>query len=431
MSGEVLMQSKSDVRVAPIKRHVISRRAAIGGFAMGVLAAPAVVRNAFALSTELVPFKYTARPEDLADLKQRLRTTRLPEHETVTDWSPGVPLQKLRSLIEYWSNSYDWRKTEAHLNKFEQFRTEIDGLWFHFLHVRSPHRDALPLIITHGWPSTVLEFHKVLEPLTDPTQYGATKQDAFHLVVPSMPGFGFSGKPNERGWNGDRTARAWGVLMNRLGYQHYVAQGGDWGSFVTTKLAQQKPPGLAAIHLTMPQVVPDKMPTTLTEKEARAADRLKRFKDDHFGYFIQQATKPQTVAYGLADSPSGQAAWIYEHFYNVTDNRGNPEDALSPDDMLDEITLYWLTNSAASSARFYLEQREQAAKPNQGRVDLPVGCSIFPRDVYQAPRSWAEQFFPNLIYWNELDRGGHFAPLEQPSLFAQELRNCFRSQRST
>jgi pimeloyl-ACP methyl ester carboxylesterase len=417
--------------VAPLKHRIISRRTAIGGLAAGLLAAPAVARNAFALSSELVPFKYTARPEDLADLKARLRNVRLPSRETVADWSEGVPLQKLRSLIEYWGSSYDWRKIEARLNGFEQFRTEIDGLWFHFLHVRSPHPDALPLIVTHGWPSTVLEFHKVLEPLTDPTRYGGTKHDAFHLVVPSMPGFGFSDKPTERGWNADRTARAWGVLMSRLGYRHYVAQGGDWGSFVTTRLAQQKPPGLAAIHLTFPQVVPDQMPATLTEKEARAADQLKRFKDDNFGYFIQQATKPQTLAYGLADSPAGQAAWIYEHFYNVSDNRGNPEDALSPDDMLNEITLYWLTNSGASSARFYLEQREQVQKPNLGTVDMPVGCSIFPRDVYQAPRSWAEQLFANLIYWNELDRGGHFAPLEQPALFTRELRNCFRSQRST
>ncbi len=415
-----------------VKDPSISRRAAIGGLTVGVLAAPAMARFAFAHAGEqLVPFKYTARSEDLADLKQRLRMTRLPENETTNDWSQGVPLRKLRSLIDYWSNSYDWRKTEARLNKFDQFRTEIDGLWFHFLHIRSPHPDALPLIITHGWPSTVLEFHEVLEPLTDPVRHGGTPQDAFHLVAPSMPGFGFSDKPKERGWDAARTARAWGVLMDRLGYGHYVAQGGDWGSFVTTKLAQQKPPGLAAIHLTFPQVVPEKMPATPTEKEARAADQLKRFKDNNFGYFIEQATKPQTVAYGLADSPAGQAAWIYEHFYNVTDNRGNPEDALSFDDMLNEITLYWLTNSAASSARFYLEQKEQVAKPNLGSVELPVGCSIFPRDVYQAPRSWAERLFPNLMYWNELDRGGHFAPLEQPALFTQELRNCFRSLRSS
>jgi pimeloyl-ACP methyl ester carboxylesterase len=415
-----------------VKDPSISRRAAIGGLTAGLLVAPAMARFAFAHAGEqLVPFKYTARSEDLADMKQRLRMTRLPENETTSDWSQGVPLRKLRSLIDYWSNSYDWRKTEARLNKFDQFRTEIDGLWFHFLHIRSAHADALPLIITHGWPSTVLEFHKVLEPLTDPVRHGGTPQDAFHLVVPSMPGFGFSDKPKERGWDAARTARAWGVLMDRLGYGHYVAQGGDWGSFVTTKLAQQKPPGLAAIHLTFPQVAPEKMPATPTEKEARAADQLKRFKDNNFGYFIEQATKPQTVAYGLADSPAGQAAWIYQHFYNVTDNRGNPEDALSFDDMLNEITLYWLTNSAASSARFYLEQREQVAKPNLGSVELPVGCSIFPRDVYQAPRSWAERLFPNLMYWNELDRGGHFASLEQPALFTQELRNCFRSLRSS
>src|SRR6266481_3141936 len=273
-----------------VKDPSISRRAASVGLTVGVLAAPAMARFAFAHAGEqLVPFKYTARSEDLADLKQRLRMTRLPENETTNDWSQGVPLRKLRSLIDYWSNSYDWRKTEARLNKFDQFRTEIDGLWFHFLHIRSPHPDALPLIITHGWPSTVLEFHEVLEPLTDPVRHGGTPQDAFHLVAPSMPGFGFSDKPKERGWDAARTARAWGVLMDRLGYGHYVAQGGDWGSFVTTKLAQQKPPGLAAIHLTFPQVVPEKMPATPPEKEARAADQLKGFKDNNFGYFIEQA----------------------------------------------------------------------------------------------------------------------------------------------
>ena len=405
----------------------ISRRAALFGAATA-FAAPS--SRAFAASATTVPFRYAASDDALADLKRRLRNTRWPDGEIVSDWSQGVPSHRLRALLDYWTSQYDWRKTEARLNSFPQFRTEIDGLNFHFLHVRSPQAGALPMIMSHGWPSTVLRFHKIIEPLTDPTKHGGRAEDAFHLVLPSLPGFAFSDKPRERGWNMDRTAHAWAVLMARLGYAHYVAQGGDWGSFVTTRLAQQKPQGLAAIHLTMPQVVPDQLPATLTREEQRTVDQLKYWREKNYAYFMQQATKPQTLAYSLADSPAGQAAWMYDIYGNSASDGKLYEDAVPMEDILNEITLYWLTNSAGSSARFYFEQNALGMKPNLGRVDLPTGCSIFPRDL-TAPRSWAEKLFPNLIYWNELDHGGHFAPLEDPALYVQELRNCFRTQRST
>jgi pimeloyl-ACP methyl ester carboxylesterase len=382
----------------------ISRRSALLG-ATAAVVAPSL--HAWASSAAIVPFRYTASADALADLKKRLRNARWPEGETANDWSQGVPPQKMRALIEYWANQYDWRKIESHLNTFPQFRTEIDGLNFHFLHVRSPHTDALPMLMSHGWPSTVLLFHKLIDPLANPTRHGGRAEDAFHLVLPSLPGFAFSDKPRERGWNMDRTARAWAVLMTRLGYPHYVAQGGDWGSFITTRLAQQKSPGLAAIHLTMPQVVPDQLPATLTQEEQRTLDQLKYWREKNYAYFMQQATKPQTLAYGLADSPVGQAAWMYDIYGNSASDGKPYENAVPIDDILNEITLYWLTNSSGSSARFYLEQDALGMKPNLGRVELPVGCSIFPRDL-TAPRSWAEKLFPNLIYWNELDHGGHF-----------------------
>jgi epoxide hydrolase len=409
----------------------LSRRAV----AAGIIAAGFMTPRAFADESTpaptptIVPFKFEAPADALDDLKRRLQRTRLPDRETVSDWSQGVPLGKLRALIDHWSSSYDWRTCEARLNKFDQFRTRIDGLDFHFVHVRSPHANALPILITHGWPSTILEFIHIIEPLTDPTKHGGAAQEAFHVIAPSMPGFAFSEKPAERGWNMDRTARAWAELMRRLGYDRYVAQGGDWGAFVTTRLAQQKPRGLAAIHLTMPQVMPEQLPASLTNEEQRALSQMKRFKEKNYGYLLEQSTKPQAIAYGLADSPAGQAAWIYDIYCNVGGNGEVTEQAVSMDDVLNEITLYWLTNSAASSARFYFEQNELGQKPNLGSVDLPVGCSIFPGDLY-SPRIWAERLFPNLIYWNEPARGGHFAPLGEPALFVQELRKCFRSLRS-
>lgn len=376
----------------------------------------------------LRPFTLHASQSALDDLRFRLTNTRFPEQATLPGWSEGVPLASLRSFLEYWRTAYNWRRCESTLNGFPQYCTTIDGLGIHFLHVRSPHADAMPLIITHGWPGSVIEFFGIIGPLTNPTAHGARAEDALHLVAPSLPGFAFSDKPAERGWNADRIARAWGEVMRRLGYSRYVAQGGDWGAWVTTRLAQQHPPGLLGIHLNLPLVVPDPMPANaLSAGEQSAADSLQRFRNDGFGYFDEQATRPQTIGYALADSPAGQAAWIYEQFQAHADNNGNPESALTRDQMLDDITLYWLTNSAASSARIYFENANLG--PNGGIVDLPVGCSIFPREIYRAPRSWAEQCYPKLIYWNELNRGGHFAAFEQPMLFAEELRACFRSLR--
>jgi epoxide hydrolase len=373
----------------------------------------------------ITPFAYRTPQTALDDLKQRLARARWPERETVTDWSQGVPLGKLRALVEYWQNGYDWRRCENTLNGFAQYQTRIDGLSIHFLHVRSSHPKALPVIITHGWPGSVIEFLKVIEPLTNPTAHGGRAEDAFHVIAPSLPGFGFSDKPSERGWNADRIARAWAELMRRLSYDRYVAQGGDWGALVTTRLAQQRPSGLAAIHLNFPQVISDPVPVPQSPDEQRAVDALARFQTEDFGYYQLQMTRPQTVGYALADSPVGLAAWIYEKFRFWSDNDGDPEQALTRDEMLDDITLYWLTNTAASSARMYFENGFTPAS----RVELPVGCSIFPGEIFRAPRSWAARVYPNLIHWNELDRGGHFAAFEEPDLFTKELRDCFRHLR--
>ncbi len=407
----------------------MSRRALLqAGAATAMVATGLGGMNSALANPAIAPFAYHAPQAALDDLRERLGQARWPERETVNDWSQGVPLARLRALVEYWRTDYDWRRCEAMLNGFGQYRTEIDGLDIHFLHVRSPHANALPIIITHGWPGSVIEFFKIIRPLTDPTAHGGQVQDAFHVVAPSLPGFGFSDRPAERGWNADRIARAWAELMRRLGYNRYVAQGGDWGSVVTTSLGQQRPAGLAGIHLNFPLVFPDPIPTSgLSAAEQRAVDAWERFQRDGFGYFLQQATRPQTIGYALADSPAGQAAWIYEKFHAWTDNNGDPEDALTPDEMLDDITLYWLTDTAASSARIYFEHA--AVRPNAGVVDIPVGCSIFPREIFRAPRSWAERVYPDLIHWNELDRGGHFAAFEQPALFTRELRDCFRHLR--
>jgi epoxide hydrolase len=407
----------------------ISRRSLLKAGACTFASTSGLLRAMGAVASEevstVIPFEFHAPQSALDDLKLRLDRTRFPERETVADWSEGVPLAKLRSLVEYWRTGYDWRRCETKLNGFLQYRTMIDGMGIHFLHVRSPHLNALPLIITHGWPGSVIEFLKIIEPLTNPTAYGGRAGDAFHVVTPSLPGFAFSDKPTARGWNVDRIAAAWAELMKRLGYSRYVAQGGDWGAWVTTRLAQQHPPGLLGIYLNLPLVILDPIPTRgLSPEEQRAADSAQRFRADGLGYFEEQATRPQTIGYALADSPAGQAAWIYEQFYAHTDNNGDPESTLSLDQMLDNITLYWLTDTAASSARIYFENANLG--PNGGVVELPVGCSIFSREVYKAPRSWAEACYPKLIYWHELNRGGHFAAFEQPTLFNEELRACFR-----
>ena len=418
----------------------LSRRAALVGLAEGaVLSAAAVSLYATSAqaqglaltptSTSITPFKVAVPQVAIDDLKMRLRMTRLPDRQTVSDWSQGVPLDKAEALIAYWKNNYDWRRFERRINAFPQFRTQIDGLGIHFIHVRSRHPNALPIILTHGWPGSVVEFLKVIGPLTDPTAHGGRAEDAFHVVIPSQPGFGFSDKPREAGWNVIRTAKAWGVLMKRLGYTRWVAQGGDWGSGVTHALALVKPEGLAAAHVNWPFVIPAKTPDNLTPEEKRAMDGITTFANDQSGYFKEQATKPQTIGYALADSPSGQATWIYEKFQAWTDNRGNPEDALSTDEMLDNISLYWFTDTAASSARIYWENARNGGGYDFGKIDLPMAATIFPKEIFRAPKAWAQERWSNLIYWNEVDRGGHFAAFEQPQLFSEEMRKAFRSIR--
>jgi pimeloyl-ACP methyl ester carboxylesterase len=370
---------------------------------------------------DITPFEIRVPQRALDDLKRRLDGTRWPEHETAAGWQQGVPLRKARELVDHWRTRYDWRRAERAINAFPQYRTKLDGLGIHFIHVRSKHPDALPIVLTHGWPGSLFEFLRVIEPLADPTAHGGSERDAFHVVVPSLPGFGFSDKPETSGWNVPRIARAWTQLMEKLGYERWVSQGGDWGAVVTTALGQQKPKGLAGVHLTWPFVFPATIPTSgLSPDEQRAVEGANAFLNDGSGYFRQQATRPQTIGYALADSPAGQASWIYEKFQAWTDSQGDPETVLSKDAMLDDITLYWLMNTAASSARIYWENA--GGTFSQGKIDIPVAASIFPHDIFRAPRSWAEQTYSQLIYWNEVEKGGHFASFEQPEIFVRELR---------
>ena len=377
------------------------------------------------------PFRVSVSQAAIDDLRRRLTATRWPDRETVGDWSQGVPLDKARALVAYWRDNYDWRRFEARANSFPQFRTRIDGLRIHFLHVRSQHPNALPIILTHGWPGSFVEFMEIIGPLSDPTRFGGRAEDAFHVVVPSLPGFAFSDKPTETGWNVERIAHAWTALMQRLGYDRWVAQGGDWGAGVTHALAKQRPQGLVAAHVNWQFVFPEKLPENLTPAERKAIDRAAWFSNDQGGYFREHATRPQTIGYPLADSPAGQALWIYEKFQAWTDNHGNPEDALSIDAMLDDISLYWFTDTAASSARIYWENtRAGAAGLSKGRIELPMAASVFPHEIFCPPKAWAEALWPNLFYWNELDKGGHFAAFEQPVLFTEEMRKAFRSRRA-
>ena len=374
------------------------------------------------------PFQIAVSDAALDDLKRRLRATRWPERETVDDWSQGIPLAYVQDVCGYWTEKYDWRAREARLNRFAQWKTEIDGLGVHFVHVRSPHADALPLVITHGWPGSIVEFQKVIEPLTNPTAHGGEARDAFHVVCPSLPGYGFSDKPTRAGWGTRRVAKAWGELMQRLGYTRYGAQGGDWGAMVTTWIGVDDPAHCAGIHLNMPIAPPD--PATmndLTEREKSALAGMQHYQEWDSGYSKQQSTRPQTLGYGLVDSPAGQAAWILEKFWAWTDCNGHPENALSRDEMLDNIMLYWLTNAAASSARLYWES---FTRTRRDEITIPVGCSIFPKEIFRASRRWAEKRYQKLVYWNELDKGGHFAAFEQPELFVGEVRACFRNVRS-
>lgn len=376
------------------------------------------------MTTSIQPFHLSIPESQLVDLRRRLELTRWPDPETVDDWSQGVPLVQAKALVEHWLTKYDWRRCEAMLNRLGQFTTEIDGVSVHFLHVRSKHENAMPMIMSHGWPGSVIEFHKVIGPLTDPTAHGGNAEDAFHLVIPSLPGYGFSGKPPKAGWGVQKIAKVWAELMSRLGYGHYVAQGGDWGSLVTTRLGELRPEALAAIHVNLPVVLPADLGQPFSAEEAAMLGALQHYDRWDSGYSKQQSTRPQTVGYGLADSPSGQAMWIYEKFWKWMDCNGDPLSVLAADEILDNVMLYWLSNSAASSARLYWESYHDGFIAVQ--LALPVGCSIFAKEIYRAPRSWAERCMSNLIYWNEVPKGGHFAAFEQPGLFVDELRNCFR-----
>ena len=363
---------------------------------------------------------------DLDDLRDRLRRTRWPDEIDGAGWDYGIPLGYMQDVCRYWAEGYDWRERERRLNAFDQFRTTIDGVGIHFLHVRSPRSDAFPIIVTHGWPGSVVEFLKVLGPLTDPVAHGASAEDAFHVVCPSLPGYAFSDRPTERGWNAGRTARAWAVLMDRLGYARYGAQGGDWGALVSTLLAKLDPEHCAALHLNMPVVPPD--PETmedLTEAERRSLDDAAAYDKYDSGYMKQQSTRPQTLAYGLVDSPAAQAAWILEKFWSWTDCDGHPENVLSRDELLDNVMLYWVTATGGSSARMYYETVGARGPDLSDGVAVPTGCSIFPREILRPSRRWAEKRF-NIVYWNEPPRGGHFAAFEQPELFVEELRAFFR-----
>jgi epoxide hydrolase len=378
------------------------------------------------MSDEITPFRIDVRDADLDDLRRRLRQTRWPDPETVDDWSQGIPLAYVRDLCGYWLDRYDWRAAEARLNRFPQFRTEIDGVDIHFVHARSPEDGALPLVMTHGWPGSIVEFGKVIEPLANPVASGGDAADAFHVVCPSLPGYGFSGKPGRPGWGTGRIAAAWDRLMARLGYPRYAAQGGDWGAQVTTALGMNHPEHLTGIHLNMPIAFPESGATGLTEREQAALATMTHYDEWESGYFKEQSTRPQTVGYGLVDSPAGLCAWIVEKFWAWTDGDGDPANVLTRDEMLDNVMLYWLPGTGASSARLYWENREKAFL---GPVTVPVGCSIFPREIFRPSRRWADRQLTNVHYWNELDKGGHFAAFEQPETFVSEVRACFRALR--
>jgi pimeloyl-ACP methyl ester carboxylesterase len=377
------------------------------------------------------PFRIDVPDAELDDLRQRLDVASWPERETVDDWSQGVPLDYMKELCAYWATGYDWRATEARLNGLPQFRAEIDGLGIHLLHVRSPHPDALPLVITHGWPGSIVEFLKVIGPLTDPAAHGGDPADAFHVVCPSLPGYGFSDKPQRTGWGVERIAAAWAELMARLGYERYGAQGSDWGTSISARIGQSDPEHVVGIHLTPPLAPPD--PATfddLTDRERGALASLQHAAEWESGYSMEHSTRPQTIGYALADSPVALAAWIIEKFRAWTDCDGHPENVLTRDELLDNLMLYWLPRTGASSARLYWESLKQVneliAGPVRDLVEAPTGCSIFPKELQRPSRRWAEQRFSDIRHWNELDRGGHFAAFEQPALFVDEVRSFFR-----
>jgi pimeloyl-ACP methyl ester carboxylesterase len=391
-------------------------------------------------ATDIRPFHADIPEEDLAELRRRIEATRWPTKELVPDRSQGVQLATLQALARYWTTEYDWRKAEAKLNALPQFTTEIDGVEIHFIHVRSPHEHALPLLMTHGWPGSVIELLETIGPLTDPTVHGGQAEDAFHLVLPSLPGYGFSSEPAELGWNVGRVAQAWAELMHRLGYTGYVAQGGDVGAAVTDTMGRQAPKGLLGIHMNLLVTVLAGAPPAESEQERAAADQRATFRESGFGYFLEMATRPQTIGYALLDSPVALAGWMLDHDTDSYEKisrafvDGEPVGNLTRDHIVDNITLYWLTGTGASAARSYWEDalaRAQIVASRQAppEVSLPVGFTTFPGEIWRTPRSWVENSYPNVTYFNEVDRGGHFAAWEEPELFSEELRAAFRSLR--
>jgi pimeloyl-ACP methyl ester carboxylesterase len=398
------------------------------------------VQQTGAQSNAIRPFSINVPQEALADLRRRVKATRWPEKETVADASQGVQLATIQQLALYWQDGYDWQKVEARLNALPQFITEIDGLDIHFIHVRSKHENALPLIVTHGWPGSVIEQLKIVDPLTNPTAHGASASDAFDIVIPSLPGYGFSGKPTTTGWDPARIARAWVVLMKRLGYSRFVAQGGDWGNAVTEQMALLAVPELLGIHTNMAATVPadiakalqfgEPPPSGLSADERGAYDQLDFFYKHGLSYAQEMGNRPQTL-YGIADSPVGLASWMLDHdarsYALIARVFAGRSEGLTRDDILENITLYWLTDTAVSSARLYWENKTNFFAPKN--VTIPVAVSVFPDEIYAAPRSWAERAYPKLIYYNRLDKGGHFAAWEQPLLFAEEVRAGFRPLR--
>ena len=419
----------------------------LSGAAIGAAAAfsPTAVAQQPSAADAIRPFKVQVPQAAVDDLRRRIAATRWPDKETIADQSQGVQLAKLQELARYWGSNYDWRKVEAKLNALPQFVTTIDGVDIYFIHVRSKHKNALPVIVTHGWPGSVIEQLKIIEPLTDPTAHGGSAEDAFDVVIPAIPGYGFSGKPTVTGWDPDRIARAWAELMKRLGYTRYVAQGGDWGSPISSAMARQAAPGLLGIHINLPATVPPEVaaalgggpvPAGLSDQERAVLDALMaNAKKGNAAYFVMMTARPQTVGYGAADSPAGLAAWILVH-PGFAGWKFGDDSAQSPtkDDVLDNITLYWLTNSAASSSRLYWENGARgsvvvAAAQRTAEIKLPVAITVFPEDVYRPPETWARRAYSNLIYFHEVDKGGHFAAWEQPELFAAELRAAFKSLR--
>ena len=431
----------SSVRMGALGLALIAGSGA--AWAAGPAADASVASSASTHPESIRPYRIHVDEAQLADLKKRIAATRWPDKETVNDVSQGVQLAQVQALVKYWGSGYDWRKAEAKLNALPEFITTIDGVDIQFIHVRSPNPNAMPLLLTHGWPGSQFEFLKTIGPLTDPVAYGGKVEDSFDVIIPSIPGHGFSGKPTELGWGPDRVAKAWDVLIKRLGYTHYVSQGGDHGSVISDALGRLNPPGLLGIHLNMPATIPpelvkpinsgDPAPVGLTEPERKAFDSLSTFFGRNAAYGAMMVTRPQTIGYLLADSPTGTAAWMYEKIAAWTDSDGQPERVLTRDEMLDDISLYWLTNAGASSSRFYWENNNNnfsAAAQNTASIKVPVAITVFPHEIYQAPKSWAQRAYPSLSYYNQVNKGGHFASWEQPQLFSEELREAFRPLRA-